>query len=102
MRFLGCDPKAPADLVAALDLPRREKVLAFAVDDNTGSTLAACTTGSPTPQQQHELGCAAGTVTGAVLGGLAGSLIGAGTGQLVATGAGAAIGTAAGARLTCG
>lgn len=44
MRFLGREPKAPADLVTALDLPRGEKVLAFAVDDNTGNTLAACTT----------------------------------------------------------
>lgn len=44
MRLFGRDPKAPAELRAALDLPRNEKVLAFAVDDNTGATVAACTT----------------------------------------------------------
>ncbi len=64
--------------------------------------LAACAPGGPSPEQKHEMGCVAGTVSGAVLGGLAGSLIGAGTGQLVATGAGAAIGGVAGSRLTCG
>jgi outer membrane lipoprotein SlyB len=62
--------------------------------------LAACS--NETPTQKHELGCAAGTVTGAVLGGLAGSLIGAGTGNVLATTAGAAAGTVAGERLTCG
>lgn len=65
-----------------------------------GLALAGCA--APTPEQQHEMGCVAGTVSGAVLGGLAGSLIGAGTGQMIATGAGAAIGGAAGSRLTCG
>lgn len=44
MRILGRDPKPPADLVRTLDLPRGEKVLAFAVDDNTGATVAATTT----------------------------------------------------------
>ncbi len=67
-----------------------------------GAALALTACASPTPQQQHEMGCAAGTVSGAVLGGLAGSLIGAGTGQTIAIGAGAAIGGAAGSRLTCG
>lgn len=43
MRFLGRDPKAPAELTRALELPRGEKVLAFAVDDFTGHTLAATT-----------------------------------------------------------
>lgn len=62
--------------------------------------LAACA--GETSTQKHELGCAAGTVTGAVIGGLAGSLIGAGTGNVLATTAGAAAGTVAGERLTCG
>lgn len=62
--------------------------------------LAACA--NETPEQKHELGCAAGTLTGAVLGGLAGSLIGGGIGQTVAISAGAGLGTAAGAKLTCG
>ena len=43
MRMFGRDPKAPADLTDALDLPRGHKVLAYAVDDNTGHTVAACT-----------------------------------------------------------
>lgn len=62
--------------------------------------LGACA--SETPEQKHELGCAAGTLTGAVLGGLAGSLIGGGVGQTVAISAGAGLGTAVGAKLTCG
>ena len=68
-------------------------------------TLAACSSGG-TPEQQaqtrHELGCAAGTLTGGVLGGLAGSLIGGGTGQAIASAIGAGAGAFAGERLTCG
>jgi outer membrane lipoprotein SlyB len=67
-----------------------------------GALVALSACASPTPEQKHEMGCAAGTVTGAVLGGLAGSLIGAGTGQIIATGAGASIGAMAGNKLTCG
>ena len=55
-----------------------------------------------TPEQKHEAGCVAGTLTGAVLGGLLGSTIGAGTGNVLATTAGAGLGTVAGERLTCG
>lgn len=73
---------------------------AYVLIASAALALTACA--SPTPEQKHEMGCAAGTVSGAVLGGLAGSLIGAGTGQTIAIGAGAAIGGAAGSRLTCG
>lgn len=72
---------------------------AFVMLAGAAIALAACA--SPTPDQQHEMGCMAGTVSGAVLGGLAGSLIGAGTGQTVAIGAGAVAGGAVGSRLTC-
>jgi uncharacterized protein YcfJ len=61
--------------------------------------LSACAT--ETPEQKHEVGCMAGTLTGAVLGGLAGSLIGGGTGRTLATAAGAGVGTFAGNRLAC-
>jgi uncharacterized protein YcfJ len=61
--------------------------------------LGACA--SETPEQKHEVGCMAGTLTGAVLGGLAGSLIGGGTGQVLATSAGAGLGTAVGANVSC-
>lgn len=64
-----------------------------------GLVLSACA--SETPEQAHEVGCVAGTVTGAVLGGLAGSLIGAGTGNVIATTAGAGAGAFAGERLAC-
>lgn len=62
--------------------------------------ISACA--NETPQQKHEVGCVAGTLTGAVIGGLLGSTIGAGTGNVLATTAGAGIGTAAGERLACG
>ena len=65
--------------------------------------LAGCA--NETPQQQaqtkHELGCAAGTLTGGVLGGLAGSLIGGGTGRAIASAVGAGAGAFAGERLAC-
>ena len=61
--------------------------------------LAACA--NETPEQKHEVGCMAGTLTGAVLGGLAGSLIGGGTGRTIATAAGAGLGTVAGNKLSC-
>jgi uncharacterized protein YcfJ len=62
-------------------------------------TLAACA--NATPEQKHEAGCMAGTLTGAVLGGLAGSMIGGGGGRQLATAAGAGVGTFAGNRLAC-
>jgi uncharacterized protein YcfJ len=62
--------------------------------------VAACA--GETPEQKHEVGCVAGTLTGAVLGGLVGSTIGAGTGNVLATTAGAGLGTYAGERLACG
>ena len=62
--------------------------------------VAACA--NETPEQKHEVGCVAGTLTGAVLGGLAGSMIGGGTGNVLATTAGAGLGTYAGERLACG
>lgn len=65
-----------------------------------GIALGGCA-GSLTTEQKHELGCAAGTISGAVIGGAAGSLVGAGTGQLIATSAGAAAGGFVGSRLTC-
>lgn len=43
MRLFGRDPKPSAALLAALDLPRSEKVLAFATDDNTGAVVVAST-----------------------------------------------------------
>lgn len=61
--------------------------------------LAACA--NQTAEQKHEVGCMAGTLTGAVIGGLAGSLIGSGSGQTLATSAGAGVGTAVGANLSC-
>jgi uncharacterized protein YcfJ len=67
-----------------------------------GAALAVSACASETPEQKHEVGCVAGTLTGAVVGGLAGSLIGAGTGQVLATTAGAGLGAAAGEHLACG
>lgn len=61
--------------------------------------LSACA--NMTPEQKHEMGCVAGTASGAVLGALAGSLVGGGTGQIIATGAGSVIGGFAGNKLTC-
>jgi outer membrane lipoprotein SlyB len=66
-----------------------------------GATLVLSACASETPEQKHELGCAAGTLTGAVLGGLAGSLVGGGVGTTIATAAGAGVGTAVGAKQTC-
>jgi len=65
-----------------------------------GLALGGCASSLP-PDQKHELGCAAGTISGAVIGGAAGTLVGAGTGQLIATSAGAASGAFIGSRLTC-
>ena len=66
-----------------------------------GAAIALSACASETPEQTHEVGCMAGTLTGAVLGGLAGSLIGGGTGRTIATAAGAGLGTFAGNRLSC-
>lgn len=62
--------------------------------------ISACA--NETPEQKHEVGCVAGTLTGALVGGLVGSTIGAGTGNVLATTAGAGLGTYAGERLACG
>lgn len=62
--------------------------------------LVAC--GPQTPESEHEAGCLAGSLTGAVLGAAAGTLIGGGTGQIIASAAGGAIGAQTGSRLTCG
>ena len=64
-----------------------------------GVALALSACASETTEQKHEVGCMAGTATGAVLGGLAGSLIGGGVGRTIATAAGAGIGTVAGNKL---
>lgn len=69
---------------------------------SAGIALAGCTSGAPTPEQRHEMGCVSGTVSGAVVGGLLGSLVGGGTGQVLAASAGAGLGVYAGNRLTCG
>jgi outer membrane lipoprotein SlyB len=66
------------------------------------AVLAISACANETPEQKHEVGCVAGTLTGAVLGGLLGSTIGAGTGNVLATTAGAGLGTVAGERLACG
>ncbi|TPE47946.1 hypothetical protein [Amaricoccus solimangrovi] len=65
---------------------------AFAALAGATLVLAACS--NATPQEKHELGCAAGTLTGAVLGGLVGSAFGKGGGHdlMVAAGAGAGAG----------
>ena len=47
----------------------------------TGVAVALSACASETPEQKHEVGCMAGTLTGAVIGGLAGSLIGGGAGR---------------------
>ena len=61
--------------------------------------LSACA--SETPEQKHEVGCVAGTLTGAVIGGLAGSVFGGGVGNSLMTAAGAGLGTYAGQKLAC-
>ncbi len=61
--------------------------------------LGACA--GETPEQKHEVGCVAGTMTGAVVGGLAGSLLGGGVGNTLMTAAGAGLGTYAGQKLAC-
>lgn len=66
------------------------------------TVLAISACANETTEQKHEVGCVAGTLTGAVVGGLAGSLFGAGTGNVLATTAGAGLGTYAGERLACG
>ena len=47
----------------------------------SGVALALSACANETPEQKHEVGCMAGTLTGAVIGGLAGSLIGGGAGR---------------------
>jgi len=68
-------------------------VLAFAC------ALSGCSNNSgPT---DHEMACAGGTFTGAVLGGFVGNQFGKGKGNKVLTGAGVATGAALGARAAC-
>ncbi|GGE50301.1 hypothetical protein GCM10007276_29220 [Agaricicola taiwanensis] len=65
--------------------------------------LAGCQS-SPDPQVQarnHEFGCVAGTIGGAIVGGLIGSTIGAGGGAVLATAAGIGGGGFLGNRLAC-
>ena len=64
-----------------------------------GFALAACSPDATPEQRKHEFGCAAGTLSGAVVGGVLGSFVGDGTGQIVATGAGVALGSYAGNKL---
>lgn len=70
------------------------KRTAYAALAGVALLVSAC---AGTPEEKHELGCAAGTLTGAVLGGLAGSAFGSGGGNTAMTaigaGAGAGLGT---------
>lgn len=59
----------------------------------------ACTTGNA--ETDHELACAGGMLTGAVVGGLVGNQFGRGGGRAAMTGLGAGVGTFAGNRLAC-
>ncbi|MFQ8432467.1 hypothetical protein [Amaricoccus sp. W119] len=68
---------------------------AFAAMAGALLLLAGCG-GTTTPEQKHELGCAAGTLTGALIGGLAGHAFGGGKGQDFMTAAGAGIGAGVG------
>jgi uncharacterized protein YcfJ len=67
-----------------------------------GAVLVFAACANETPEQKHEVGCVAGTLTGAVLGGLTGNLFGGGTGKALMTAVGAGVGTAAGEHLACG
>ena len=60
--------------------------------------LAACNAANPT---EHELACAGGTFSGAVMGGFVGNQFGNGRGNAVTTAAGAIAGGALGARAAC-
>lgn len=65
--------------------------------------IAGCQSSSD-PQVQarnHEFGCMAGTVGGAIVGGLIGSTIGAGSGAVIATAVGIGGGGYLGNRLAC-
>jgi uncharacterized protein YcfJ len=59
----------------------------------------ACSTGDP--ETDHELACAGGMLTGAVVGGLIGNQFGGGGGRAALTGLGAGAGAFAGNRLAC-
>lgn len=72
--------------------------IAFAALTGAALMLGGCS--NMTPQDKHELGCAAGTLTGAVVGGLIGSAFGKGGGQHLMTAAGAGAGAGLGT-LTC-
>lgn len=100
-RYAGPAPDGAGQMTARLQPTGRDKVKRVALMlGGVAVALAACA--SETPEQKHEVGCMAGTVTGAVLGGLAGSLIGGGVGNTIATAAGAGLGTVAGNKLACG
>jgi outer membrane lipoprotein SlyB len=67
------------------------------------SLLASCQSNS-NPEVQarnHEFGCIAGTVGGAIVGGLIGSTIGGGTGRLIGEAVGIGGGGFLGNRLAC-
>lgn len=74
---------------------------AFVAMAGAALLLAGCGGTTTTPEQKHELGCAAGTLTGALIGGLAGHAFGSGKGQDFMTAAGAGAGAGLGA-LACG
>lgn len=65
----------------------------FAALAGAALLVAGC---AGTPEEKHELGCAAGTLTGAVIGGLAGSAFGKGGGRHLMTAAGAGAGAGLG------
>lgn len=67
----------------------------------TGGAMLLGACAAETPEQKHEVGCVAGTMTGAVVGGLAGSLLGGGVGNTLTTAAGAGLGAYAGQKLAC-
>lgn len=79
---------------------RDSKVKFILVLTVAGFALAGCA--NETPEQKHEVGCIAGSLTGAVAGGMVGSLIGGGTGKVIATTVGTLGGAAVGNSLSCG
>jgi len=64
-----------------------------------GLAATACSTGNA--QTDHELACAGGMFTGAVVGGLVGNQFGRGGGRAAMTALGAGAGAYTGNRLAC-
>lgn len=62
-----------------------------------GFGLAACATSGSGSAGQHEVGCVASTLTGAVIGGAIGNQFGGGRGNALLTGVGAVAGGASAA-----